>query len=215
MGRVHAEAVRRLGSVEPVPVGGRDESAFRAALANPGITGGPHLHAECVALSRWPRPRSKPGSMCCARSRWRCRPPRRDALVALAQAKRLRNCTCHNLRYYPMVQQMRRMREAGDWEKFWWCRALIRRIGCCTIPTGTGGSIRRRRAVAGAGRYRLALLRYGEHVTGQRITRLCADLQTFHKTRKRPKVAVETFCGQRDDGWPNHGAVESERTSAR
>ena len=33
---------------------------------------------------------------------------------ALARAKNLRNCTCHNLRYYPMVQQMRRMREAGD-----------------------------------------------------------------------------------------------------
>src|SRR5436309_4583633 len=35
-------------------------------------------------------------------------------LVNLAQSKKLRNCTCHNLRYYPMVQQMRRMREAGE-----------------------------------------------------------------------------------------------------
>jgi predicted dehydrogenase len=26
----------------------------------------------------------------------------------------VRNCVCHNLRYYPMVQQMRAMREAGD-----------------------------------------------------------------------------------------------------
>src|SRR6185503_6371365 len=30
-----------------------------------------------------------------------------------------------------------------------------------------------------------------EHVTGLRITSLCADLQTFHKTRKRPKGSVE------------------------
>src|SRR5580704_19339512 len=37
MGRVHTEAVRRLGTVEPIPVGGRDEAAFIAALANPGI----------------------------------------------------------------------------------------------------------------------------------------------------------------------------------
>ena len=35
-----------------------------------------------------------------------------------------------------------------------------------------------------------------EHVTGQRINSLCADLQTFHKTRKRPKVSVETFAGK-------------------
>jgi hypothetical protein len=32
----------------------------------------------------------------------------------LAKEKQLRNCTCHNLRYYPMVQQMRGMREDGD-----------------------------------------------------------------------------------------------------
>ena len=35
-----------------------------------------------------------------------------------------------------------------------------------------------------------------EHITGQRITSLCADLQTFHKTRKRPKQAVDTFSGK-------------------
>jgi predicted dehydrogenase len=35
-----------------------------------------------------------------------------------------------------------------------------------------------------------------EHVTGLRVTSLCADLQTFHKTRKRPKGAVETFAGK-------------------
>jgi predicted dehydrogenase len=35
-----------------------------------------------------------------------------------------------------------------------------------------------------------------EHVTGMRITSLCADLQTFHKTRKRPKGPIETFAGK-------------------
>src|SRR6185295_4184102 len=35
-----------------------------------------------------------------------------------------------------------------------------------------------------------------EHVTGLRITSLCADLQTFHKTRKRPRGSVETFAGK-------------------
>ena len=38
-------------------------------------------------------------------------------LVELARAGKLRNCTCHNLRFYPMVQQMRRMREAANWAK--------------------------------------------------------------------------------------------------
>ena len=33
-----------------------------------------------------------------------------------------------------------------------------------------------------------------EHVTGLRVTSLCADLQTFHATRKQPKHSVETFA---------------------
>ena len=35
-----------------------------------------------------------------------------------------------------------------------------------------------------------------EHVTGLRITSLCADLQTFHTTRKKPKHSVETFANK-------------------
>ncbi len=35
-----------------------------------------------------------------------------------------------------------------------------------------------------------------EHVTGLRITSLCSDLQTFHKTRKRPRGDIETFAGK-------------------
>jgi predicted dehydrogenase len=32
-----------------------------------------------------------------------------------------------------------------------------------------------------------------EHITGLRVTSLCADLQTFHPTRKQPKHSVETL----------------------
>jgi predicted dehydrogenase len=35
-----------------------------------------------------------------------------------------------------------------------------------------------------------------EHVTGLRITSVCADVQTFHKTRKKPKGPIETFAGK-------------------
>ena len=35
-----------------------------------------------------------------------------------------------------------------------------------------------------------------QHVTGLPITRLCADLNTVHKTRKKPKGSVETFSGK-------------------
>jgi predicted dehydrogenase len=35
-----------------------------------------------------------------------------------------------------------------------------------------------------------------EHITGLRLTSLCADLQTFHTTRKKPKHSVETFANK-------------------
>ena len=35
-----------------------------------------------------------------------------------------------------------------------------------------------------------------EHLTGLRVRSLCADLQTFHPTRNRPKQSVETFGGK-------------------
>jgi predicted dehydrogenase len=35
-----------------------------------------------------------------------------------------------------------------------------------------------------------------EHVTGLRFRALCADLSTFHKTRRKPKGSVETFTGK-------------------
>ena len=36
-----------------------------------------------------------------------------------------------------------------------------------------------------------------QHLTGLPITAVCADLATFHKTRKRPKVAIQTFAGKK------------------
>lgn len=120
-----------------------------------------------------------------------------EDLVALAAQKGVRNCVCHNLRYYPMVQQLRRMREAGelgeilavqggylqDWLLYdtdWNWRVDSKVSG----PLRCMGDI-------GSHWFDLA-----EHVTGLRVTSLCADLQTFHKTRKQPKKSVETFANK-------------------
>jgi len=118
-------------------------------------------------------------------------------LVALAAATKRRNATFHNLRFYPLVQQMRRMREDGD-------------LGEILVVQGTysqdwllydtdwnwrleskhnGPS----RCLADIGSHWCDM---AEHVTGLRITSLCADVQTFHKTRKQPKGPVETFAGK-------------------
>lgn len=118
-------------------------------------------------------------------------------LIALAAAKGLRNCTNHNLRYYPMVQHMRRMRESGelgdilvvqgtysqDWLLYdtdWNWRVVAEDNG-------------RSRCMADIGSHFCDM---AEHVSGLRISSLCADLQTFHKIRRRPKGPIETFAGK-------------------
>ena len=118
-------------------------------------------------------------------------------LVALAQENKLRNCTFHNLRFYPMVQQMRRMREAGDlgeilvvqgtYSQDW---LLYDTDWNWRIDSKANGPSR---CLADIGSHWCDM---AEHVTGLRITSLCADLQTFHKTRKRPKGPIETFAGK-------------------
>ena len=120
------------------------------------------------------------------------------ALVVRANERSLRNCTCYNLRCYPMVQQMRRMREAGelgevlivqgtysqDWllhESDWNWRVERQHAG----PL---------RAMGDIGSHWCDM---AEHVTGLRISELCADLTTFHHTRRRPIESAETFAASR------------------
>ncbi len=208
MGRVHTEAIRRLGWVEPIPVGGRDEAALRNALANPAIRAvhictptGAHFGIAKAALEAGKHVLcEKPLTTSAADA---------AVLVALAKEKGLRNCTCHNLRYYPMVQQMRRMREAGDlgdilvtqgtYSQDW---LLYDTDWNWRIDSSDGGPLR---ALADIGSHWCDM---AEHITGQRITSLCADLQTFHKTRKKPKGEVETFS--RGGGDHETVSVESE-----
>jgi predicted dehydrogenase len=118
-------------------------------------------------------------------------------LVALAQERSLRNCVCHNLRYYPMVQQIRRMREDGDlgevlvvqgtYSQDW---LLYETDWNWRIDAEAGGALR---AMGDIGSHWFDM---AEHLAGLQVRSLCADLQTFHPTRKRPNQSIETFGGK-------------------
>ena len=212
MGRVHLEAVRRLGFVEVAAIAGRRieaarsmaetfhvervESHYDRILADPEIAAihicTPNsLHAPIAkaALSAGKHVLcEKPLAMSTAEAR---------EIDELARAKNLRNCTCHNLRYYPMVQQMRSMREAGELGEILVVQGTYSQDWLLhdtdwnwRIESDKNGPSR---VMADIGSHWCDM---AEHVTGQRIRSLCADLQTFHKTRKRPKVSVETFAGK-------------------
>jgi predicted dehydrogenase len=212
MGRVHREAVRRVESVETAAIAGRNAEAarrlgegfsvptiaadYREILRDPSIDA---VHICTPNAQHFPMAKNA----LLAGKHVLCEKPlattveEGDELVLLAKQKGLRNCVCHNLRYYPMVQQMRRLREAGDlgeilvvqgtYSQDW---LLYDTDWNWRVDAKAGGPSR---CMADIGSHWFDM---AEHITGLRVTSLCADLQTFHPTRKRPKHSVETFANK-------------------
>jgi predicted dehydrogenase len=209
MGRVHTEALRRLGNVEVVGVAGRTAAAarkFADAMSIERATGNyqdlladPELDAVHICT---PNELHFPMAQAAmqAGKNVLCEKPlastaaEANAMLALAKEKGLAHCTLYNVRAYPQAQNMRRMREAGE-------------LGDIQVVQGTysqdwllydtdwnwriesGPS----RTFADIGTHWCDL---AEHITGRRISSLCADLTTFLDTRKKPKGSVETFTGK-------------------
>jgi predicted dehydrogenase len=129
MGRVHTEALRRLGNVEVVGVAGRTLATAQKFAAQLGIE---RATSDCNELLAQPdilavhicTPNSLHFPMAKAAleagKHVLCEKPlassiaEAQAMAALAADNKLANCTLYNVRAYPQVQNMRRMREAGD-----------------------------------------------------------------------------------------------------
>ena len=212
MGKVHTEGIRRLGNVEVAGVAAisteeaksfgkamgieRTTADYMELINDPEIEAvhvcTPNaLHAPCskAAIEAGKHVLcEKPMAMSAAEAR---------EMLDLARAKGVVHCVNHNLRYYPVLQHIRQMIAAGD-------------LGEILIVQGTysqdwllydtdynwrldakdNGPMR---VVADIGSHWMDMI---QHLTGLRITALCGDMMTFHKTRKKPKVAIETFAGK-------------------
>src|ERR1700723_3926137 len=212
MGRVHLEAVRRVESVEAAAIAGRNIEAARrmgAGFSIPTITSDYReiLRDPAIDVVHICTPNAQHFSMAKdalnAGKHVLCEKPlattveEGEELVALAAQKGLRNCVCHNLRYYPMVQQMRGMREAGDLGEILVVQGTYSQDWLVfdtdwnwRVDAKAGGPSR---CMADIGSHWFDM---AEHVTGLRVTSLCADLHTVHSVRKQPKHSVETFSNK-------------------
>jgi len=212
MGRVHAENLRRLGNVEIVALAGSSDERARQFANNIGVNRATGNYEELledpsIAAVHILTPNALHYRMCraalLAGKHVLCEKPftvsaaeARD-LTALAAQTRLANCIQHNLRYYPVVQQIRRMIEAGDlgevlivqgtYSQDW---LLYDTDWNWRVDAEANGALR---AMGDIGSHWMDMI---QHLTGLRITSLCADLATFHKTRRKPKGRVETFAGK-------------------
>lgn len=212
MGKVHAENVRRLGNVEIAAVADFNDDAARKGGQAMGVerTTGDYqtllkdpeidaVHVLTPNALHYPMCKAalnagkhvlceKPFTVTSAEAR---------ELVDLAARTKLANAVNHNLRYYPVVQQIRRMIEAGDlgdilivqgtYSQDW---LLYDTDWNWRVDSKANGALR---AMGDIGSHWMDMI---QHLTGLKITALCADLATFHKTRKRPKGPIETFAGK-------------------
>jgi len=212
VGRVHVEGIRRLGSVQVYALGASNKEQARRL--------GEELHVEKttddyhqiledpeVDVVHVCTPNALHMPMVIdalnAGKHVICEKPLTTSvenarkMVALARDKNLRNCTFHNLRFYPMVQQMRRMCDSGElgeilvlqgtYSQDW---LLYDTDWNWRIDSKSNGPSR---CMADIGSHWCDM---AEHITGLRITSVCADLQTFYTTRKRPRKSIETFAGK-------------------
>ena len=212
MGRVHLEALRRVEFVDVVAVTGRQLEAAKKLAEGFGVEKAVDdyrqlLQDATIDAVHVCTPNASHFQMSkdalLAGKHVLCEKPlsisveEAQELVALAQERKLRNCVCHNLRYYPMVQQMRRMREAGDLGQVHIVQGTYSQDWLFfdtdwnwRVDAAASGPLR---AMGDIGSHWFDM---AEHVTGLRVRSLCADLQTYYPVRKRPKHSVETFAGK-------------------
>lgn len=131
-------------------------------------------------------------------------------LVALAQRHPEQVAAVnYNVRFYPLALQARELVEQGaigelytvtgsyvqDWllkDTDWNWR----------LEPDKGGELR---AVGDIGTHWMDLIGF---ITGQKVSRLLADLETFVKQRKKPRGSVPTFTGKGEDGPSEYELVD-------
>ncbi|TAE35841.1 MAG: gfo/Idh/MocA family oxidoreductase [Runella slithyformis] len=120
-----------------------------------------------------------------------------EEIVELAEKSGLINAVHFNLRYYPLVRQMKTMREKGE------LGDLYSVIGSYLQdwlfyqtdynwrlePAQSGDS----RAIADIGSHLLDMI---EYITGRKIVAVMADFNTVHKNRLKPLKPIETYSGK-------------------
>ncbi|ADQ17157.1 oxidoreductase domain protein [Leadbetterella byssophila DSM 17132] len=118
-------------------------------------------------------------------------------LVELAAQKGLVNAVHFNLRYYPLVRQIKTMREKGEIGEIYSILGSYLQdwlfyntdYSWRLEPDKSGDT----RAVADIGSHLIDMI---EYTSGLKITEVFADFNIIHKIRKKPLKPVETYSGK-------------------
>src|SRR5581483_3681824 len=209
IGVVHVDALRRLGVEVAGVVGSSPERAaakaiapvyesYEALLADERVdvvhlTTPNHLHYPQVkqALAAGKHVVcEKPLATTAAES---------GELVELAERSGLVHCTNFNIRFYPLVQELRERVRAGEIGQVWNVHGGYLQ-DWLALPTDWNWRLEPERAgalraVGDIGSHWLDLAQF---VTGLRVVEVLADLVTAIPVRRRPAGEVETFASADD-----------------
>jgi predicted dehydrogenase len=212
MGIVHTEAIRRLGYVEVAAVAASSEAKAKQFAEQNYIE---HATGDWMSLLKDPsidavhictpndlhHPMAKAAiehgkHILCEKPLTKTSAEAAE-LLELAEAKGIVHATNHNLRYYPVVQHIRQMVASGElgevlavqgtYSQDW---LLYDTDYNWRIEAEANGKLR---AMGDIGSHWMDMI---QHLTGLEIQSVCAELTTFHKTRKKPKGSVQTFTGK-------------------
>jgi predicted dehydrogenase len=209
MGRVHTEALRRLGNINVVAVAGTTADRARAFADDVSIetsTGNWRelLDDTTIDAVHIGSPTGRHYEMAMAAmdkgKAVLCEKPLANtveegrAMAAKAVERNVPTCVLYNMRNYPQVAQMRAMCQAGDLGDIRYVQGTYSQDWLFLdtdwnwrIEEGTS------RTFADIGTHWCDM---AEYITGKKITSLCADLETFLKERKKPHKPAETYQGK-------------------
>jgi predicted dehydrogenase len=209
MGKVHLEAIRRLGHVEAAVIVAssqhkaqqfadewglpRATTNYHEVLSDPAIQS---LHICAPNDLHFPMARDALS----AGKHVVCEKPLANtvqegvALVEQAATTGLANCCFFNVRSYPHVRHMRSLVQKGELGELWALQGTYSQDWLFhdtdwnwRIDAGSS------RTFADIGSHWCDL---AEFITGRRIASVCADMHTVHATRKKAAESVATFAGK-------------------
>jgi predicted dehydrogenase len=212
IGPAHVEALRRLPGIEVVALADKGEEL---ANAKAGLLGIPAAYGDYRNLLA--RPEIEAVHICTpntfhytmareallAGKHVVCEKPLATTaaeaaeLVQLADRLGLVNAVHFNVRYYPLMRQVKLMAAKGELGRIFSIHGSYLQdwlyydtdYNWRLEPAFSGGS----RAVADIGSHWMDLV---EYVSGLRIAAVFADFAIFHESRKKPLKPIETYAGK-------------------
>jgi predicted dehydrogenase len=210
IGAAHVEALRRLNNVEVTAICGSERSIgaksqelgienccsdFGEILKNPEIDS-VHICTPNYLHYRMAKDALNAGKHVICEKPLTTTKEEAEELVALAKEKGLIHATNFNIRFYPLMHQLKAMVEKGDLGEIFSVNGSYLQdwlfydtdYNWRLEPDKSGET----RAIGDIGSHWMDLI---EFVTGLRVTEVFADFATFHPIRKKPLKPVETYSG--------------------